>query len=149
MCSTTFVALVPVDSNNITDLQGKQGASSGAGHTGCTWQARVGTAGLPQGVCMNHRTQLCGGTVYSRDSSINTCCRRNAHSLQNLLQPWWRVEPTSPCTLPALPGRVSKNKTSAGAVPAGPGSKSAQGSDRGVTALLCYLWLCFQWCRGH
>lgn len=89
----------------------------------------VGTAGLPQSVCMNHRTQLCGGTVYSRDSSINTCCRRNAHSLQNppLLQPLWRVEPTSLCTFPVPPGLVSKDKTSAGAVPAGPGSKSSTG----------------------
>lgn len=65
----------------------------------------------------------------SRDSSINTCCRRNAHSLQNppLLQPLWRVEPTSPCTFPVLPGLVCKNKTSAGAVPAGSGSKSSTG----------------------
>lgn len=37
----------------------------GAGHAGCTWQAQVGTAGLPQSVCMNHSTQLCGGTFYS------------------------------------------------------------------------------------
>lgn len=56
----------------------------------------------------------------------------------------WSMELTSPCTFPVLPGLVSINKTSAETVPASPAANPAQGSDRGVTALLCYLWLCFQ-----
>lgn len=70
-------------------------------------------------------------SLFSRDSSRNTCFRRNAHSLQNppLLQPqlMWSVEPTSPCTFPVLPGLVSINQTSAETVPASPGSKSSTG----------------------
>lgn len=76
----------------------------------------------------------------SRDSSTNPCSRRNAHSLQNppLLLPlppahslcsqglWALIKHLLRLFLPAL------------------AASPAQGSDRGVTALLCYLWLCLQ-----
>lgn len=98
-------------------------------HLACTsWYSRIATECLyePQYPALWWYSLFWSS---SRDSSINTCFRRNAYSLQNppLLRPLWRVKPISPCTFPVLPGLVSKNKTPAESVPAGPGSKSSTG----------------------
>lgn len=82
----------------------------------------------------------------SRDSSMNTCFRRNAHSLQNppLLQPLWRVEPIPPAHSLCSQGLGAKIKHLLRLFLLALAANPAQGSDRGVTALLCYLWLCLQ-----
>lgn len=122
--------------HNIKDLQGKHGASSRAG---CPWQSmsfssRIATECLhePQDPALWWYSLFWS---CSRDSSINTCFRRNAHSLQNppvlQPQPLWSTELTSPCTSPVFPGLVSINTAPAEPAPASPASKSSMSKCQG------------------